>query len=64
MKRWRVIENKDNLSVAPWLDAVGIEEIDDDLETPGIVCWFCRGIDPSIPQHVVDAHNRSLNAGA
>jgi hypothetical protein len=43
MKRWRIIENEWNLKRAPWSGAIGIEEVDDELAVPPIVCWFTRG---------------------
>lgn len=43
MKRWRIAENEWNLRGAPWKGAVGIEEIDDDLAVPALICWFTRG---------------------
>ena len=63
MKRWRIIENEWNLKASPWLDAVGIEEINEDLAVPAIVCWFTRGWDENLAQHVVDLHNAKLGLG-
>jgi hypothetical protein len=64
VKRWRVIENKWNKESKPWTGAVGIEEVDDDLAVPAIVCWFTRGWALTeddngewLAQHVVDLHN-------
>ena len=63
LKRWRVIENEWNLKGEPWSGAIGIEEIDNDLAVPGIVCWFTRGWDDSdaMARHVCDLHNRHLD---
>ena len=58
--RWRLIENKWNMKDRPWRGAVGIEEDNDAQAVPVLICWFVRGIDPAIPQAVVDAHNDSL----
>ena len=57
--RWRLIENEWNLKGSPWTGAVGIEEDDETLEVPGIVCWFTRGWD-SLPaaKQVVEDHNK------
>lgn len=58
MKRWRLIENEWNLRCAPWSDAIGIEEIDDAVEVPGIVCWFTRGWNSKeAAEEVVMLHN-------
>lgn len=63
MKLWRIIENEWNLKAAPWKDAIGIEEIDDDLAVPGVVCWLTSGWPDNreIAQHIVDLHNQSIN---
>jgi hypothetical protein len=55
--RWRIITNEYNLNGAPWRGAIGIEEDDQDLAVPAIVCWFMRGCDLPIIQQVVDSHN-------
>ncbi len=41
--RWRRIRNEWNLKGAPWRGAVGIEEDDEQLAVPAVVCWFTRG---------------------
>jgi hypothetical protein len=60
--KWRVIQNKWNLKRPPWTGAIGIEEDDDELAVPAIVCWFTRGWPLELVQHVVDAHNLSVYA--
>ncbi len=63
--RWRIAQNKWNLSNAPWSGAVGIEEDDNSIAVPAMVCWFTRGWtqdegDPNHPaRRVVDLHNKS-----
>jgi hypothetical protein len=58
--KWRVItEDSPNQRVAPWTDATGIEEADDVLAVPAIVCWFTRGSgNGRLAQYVVDLHNQ------
>lgn len=63
MKRWRIIENEWNLKAAPWRDAVGIEETDEDMAVPAIVCWFTRGWGEYLAQSVVDQHNAQPGDG-
>lgn len=59
--RWRILRNEWNLKGAPWSGAVGIEEDDEQLAVPAIVCWFTRGWDqPALAQEVCDAHNRVI----
>jgi len=60
MKKWRIIENECNLEVAPWSGGFGIEEIDEDLAVPSLVCWFYRGHDRSMVQRIVDLHNKDI----
>jgi hypothetical protein len=56
--RWRILQNKWNLKCPPWHDAIGIEEDDEILAVPAVVCWFTRGWDqPALAQSVVAAHN-------
>lgn len=57
MKRWQILENKWNRKQAPWSDAVGIEEVDDDAVVPAIICWFTRGHEENLAEHVVRLHN-------
>lgn len=61
MKRWRIAENKWNLRDPPWRDAVGIEEVDDDVAVPGLICWFTRPNGLTTAQHVVAMHNALVN---
>ena len=61
MNKWRIVENEWNLRVAPWGDAFGIEEIDDSLTVPSLVCWFYRGVDQETVQSVVDLHNNDVD---
>ena len=70
MKRWRIVENEWNLKCAPWRGAVGIEEVDDELAVPALVCWFTRGWtedDEPTPNHpayrAVELHNQAIDAG-
>ena len=60
MKKWRIVENECNLEAAPWRGGFGIEEIDDDLAVPSLVCWFYRGHDRSMVQRIVDLHNKDI----
>jgi len=46
--------------VAPWQGGFGVEEIDDDVAVPPLVCWFCAGTDRATVQRVVDLHNKDL----
>ncbi len=63
-KRWRIIENEWNIKAAPWTDAIGIEEVDDTLTVPSIVCWFTRGGDAEANAHqIVRLHNYTVAAG-
>ena len=62
MKRWRIIENEWNLKGAPWTGAVGIEEVDNDVAVPALVCWFMRGVDPIDIEGVVRLHNAAVDA--
>lgn len=66
MKRWRIIEDDSwNKGVAPWTDAVGIEEIDEDIAVPGIVCWFTRGWDAQeAAAMTVALHNAEVDRAA
>ncbi len=57
--RWRLIENEWNMKARPWTGAIGIEEDDNSL-MPVVICWFCPGVDPAIPQAVVDDHNDQI----
>lgn len=60
-KRWRIAENEWNLKNAPWSDAVGIEEIDDIVAVPGVICWFTLGWDSlAAAEELVRLHNLSL----
>jgi len=55
------MENRWNLRVKPWSDAVGIEEDDPNAEPPAIVCWFTRGRDSEEEaREVVRLHNQNL----
>lgn len=58
MRPWRIIENEYNLRMAPWSGAVGIEEIDEEIAVPSIVCWFMRGWDRATVENVVRVHNQ------
>ena len=58
MKKWRVVEFGWNLNASPWRGGYGIEEDDDEVAVPSLVCWFYRGYDKSVVQRVVDLHNR------
>lgn len=55
--RWRIARNEWNLRGAPWHGAFGIEEDDEQLAVPGMICWFYRGTSIAEVQAVVDAHN-------
>ncbi len=56
--RWRIIENEWNLKGAPWPGAIGIEEVNDALAVPGVVCWFTRGWDNKrAARQMVELHN-------
>lgn len=70
MKRWRIVENKWNLKAAPWRGAIGIEEVDNELAVPALVCWFTCGWtenDEPTPDHpayrTVELHNQAIAAG-
>lgn len=63
-KCWRrITKDSANIRAQPWSEAVGIEEIDEELAVPGIVCWFSRGwaFDEEqtihIADHVIALHN-------
>jgi hypothetical protein len=56
-KKSRIVQNEWNLVVAPWDGAFGIEEVDDELAVPALMCWFCRGYPREVVQHTVDLHN-------
>jgi hypothetical protein len=58
--RWRIATNEWNLKAAPWTDAVGIEEDDDDAAVPGILCWFTRPNGLENAKLVVVLHNRGI----
>jgi hypothetical protein len=60
VNRWRIVENKWNLKLEPWHGGYGIEEVDDDLVVPSLVCWFYRGTTLEQVQRVVDLHNADL----
>jgi hypothetical protein len=62
MKKWRIVKNKWNLDGAPWRGGFGIEEIDEDLAVPALVCWFYRGHDRKVAQRVVDLHNEWIDS--
>ena len=69
MKRWRIAENEWNLKGAPWRGAIGIEEVDDGVAVPALVCWFTRGwggdgyVSDSHPAAVtVLLHNQAIDA--
>lgn len=65
MKKWRIIaEGTANLRHKPWSGAIGIEEIDDDLAVPSIVCWMSRGWGRSVAEHIVKLHNSSVDEDA
>jgi hypothetical protein len=59
--RWRIIKNEHNISCAPWSDAIGIEEDDDRVAVPEIICWFTRPDGKENALHVVDLHNRGMD---
>lgn len=59
--RWRIVVNEWNLKSAPWSDAVGIEEDDDSLAVPGVLCWFTRPDGQENAERVVELHNRGLD---
>ena len=63
-KKWRRVENEWNLQTAPWSGGFGIEEIDEDLAVPSLVCWFYRGWDESLVDRVVEMHNRWVDERA
>lgn len=59
--RWRLIENEWNLKGAPWSDAVGIEEDDNSVAVPAIVCWFMRWPNSKVmAAEVCRLHNGAL----
>lgn len=60
-KRWRLCVNEWNLKAAPWDGAFGIEEDDDELSVPSLVCWFYRGWTREDVQRVIDLHNHGLD---
>jgi hypothetical protein len=58
MTKYRIAENEWNLKGSPWRDAIGIEEIDDGMAVPPLICWFTRGSDThALTQRVVDLLN-------
>ncbi len=61
MKKWRIAENEWNLKSPPWYGGYGIEEIDEELAVPSLVCWFYRGHPLSLAQSVVEQHNKSVD---
>lgn len=70
MKKWRIVDNALNLRHVPWSGAVGIEEIDDTLVVPSLVCWFTRGwtegdeINEKHPAYrVVELYNQAIEVG-
>lgn len=69
-KRWRIAQNEWNLKGAPWCGAIGIEEDDNDVSVPALVCWFTRGWteddEPTQDHPAVIAimlHNQAIDAG-
>jgi len=60
MNKWRIVENKWNIESEPWRGAIGIEEIDDSVAVPSLVCWFYRDMD-LVAQRVVDLHNKDVD---
>lgn len=64
--RWRIIRNKWNKETQPWTGAVGIEEDDDTVAVPAVVCWFTRGW-PALSHPasmVVARHNQAIKKAA
>ena len=58
MAKWRIARNKWNVKDPPWRGAIGIEEDDEVLAVPSLVCWFTRGgWSMKMIQDVVDSHN-------
>jgi len=43
--RWRPVRNEWNLRAAPWHGGAGIEEDDESVVVPALVCWLYRGRD-------------------
>ena len=60
MIRWRRVKNRWNLCAVPWSEAEGIEEDDESVVVPALVCWFLRGTDPVDIDAVIQAHNKGL----
>ncbi len=60
MIRWRRVKNRWNLRARPWSEAEGIEEDDESVMVPALVCWFLRGTNPSDIEAVIQAHNEAL----
>lgn len=64
MKRWRIARNVWNLKHAPWYDGVGIEEDNETVVVPSLVCWFYRGDDAEAQANrMVELWNASLPNG-
>lgn len=60
MGRYRIAEDKNNLNLAPWLDAIGIEYIDDHSSiAPALVAWLPSG---NGQKHLAETIVVSLNA--
>ena len=62
---WRTAENENNLAVAPWTDAVGIEAPEDEggmLAVPSIVAWTTRVGSPEANARLIAAAPELLAA--
>jgi hypothetical protein len=58
--KWRIVKNECNSQARPWNGSFGIEEDDDRLAVPAVVCWFYIGYDKATVQRVVDLHNQDV----
>jgi hypothetical protein len=57
--RWRIAKNVWNLAELPWRGVIGIEEDDDTVAVPSLVCWFMRGVDQADIEAVIRLHNEN-----
>lgn len=61
MKTYRIALNKWNLKDPPWSEAIGIEEIDSEVDyaVPPLVAWLTRGDgQQKLAQQIVAALNQ------
>lgn len=54
---WRIAEDENNLAVAPWREAIGIESLSDQAAgcVPSLVAWTTRGGRPAADAYLIAA---------